>query len=154
DLELERVAAAVPDGALDHSREDLVLRLSRREGAEVVLSDQQVGRLGEPLLVERPRIPPAPGRPEGRGGTAPEDAVAVAARQCGMAGVKVRLGAVRRGDGDVVRKLGIQRLGNALGRRSALDIDARNLCEGMDAGVRPPGNRKPVPPWEDAVERL
>src|SRR5436309_13235452 len=80
DLELERVAAAVPDGAFGGAKEDAVLRLRRREGAEIMLTDQEFRRFGKPLLVERPRIPPAAPRFERRGRAPPIDPVAVASR--------------------------------------------------------------------------
>ena len=67
DLELERLAAAVPGGGLDHAHEDLVLGLGRREGAEVVLAEEEIGRVGERRLVERARHPPAAALLEGRG---------------------------------------------------------------------------------------
>src|SRR6476620_1697409 len=53
-LELERLVAPVPRRRLHHAHEDLVLRLRRREGTEVVLATQEVGRVGERVLVERP----------------------------------------------------------------------------------------------------
>src|SRR6266550_741873 len=79
-LELERVAAPVPDRALDSAREDPVLRLGRRERPEIVPAEQESRRLGKPVLVERPRIPPAAMGLERRGRPAPVDAVAVAPR--------------------------------------------------------------------------
>src|SRR6185437_419997 len=38
-LELECIAAAMPDGAFDPARKDPVLRLGRREGPEIVLAE-------------------------------------------------------------------------------------------------------------------
>src|SRR5512133_2221584 len=46
-LELERVAAPVPDRALDSAPEDPVLRLGRRESPEIVLAEQEICRLGK-----------------------------------------------------------------------------------------------------------
>src|SRR3990170_8265744 len=57
DRQRQHVAVALPGARGDNANEDLVLRLGRREGPEVVLADDESGRLGEPLLVERPRGP-------------------------------------------------------------------------------------------------
>ena len=59
DLELERIASEVPGGILDLALEDRVLGLGRRERPEIVLSQDQIGRFGEPRLVNRPGKPPA-----------------------------------------------------------------------------------------------
>ena len=67
DLELQCVPSPVPGRAPDAPDEDLVLGPGGREGAEVVLTEEQVGGLGEILLVERrgSRGPP-PRTPEPR----------------------------------------------------------------------------------------
>jgi hypothetical protein len=67
DLELERVAATVPGRREDGSAEDPVLRLRGREGAEVVLAEDDVRGVRELLLVERARQPPAAAELERRG---------------------------------------------------------------------------------------
>src|SRR5207237_1190 len=92
DLEVEVLAAAVPLGPGDDPDEALVLRLARREGAEVVLAEQEVRGLVEPPLVERARQPPAPPQLEGRRRAAAEDAVAVAAGAREAAGVEAGRG--------------------------------------------------------------
>src|SRR5437764_849794 len=146
--------AAVPDRALHAAREDLMLGLGRREGSEVVLAEQQVGRLGEPLLVERPRVPPAAVRLEGRGRPAPEDAVAVAASPGRVAGVEAGVDGLYLGDRYVARELGVQRFGSAFGRGPAIGVDARDLRERMNARVGPAGHGETVPTREDGLERL
>src|SRR3954451_11054823 len=50
DLELERVAAAVPLRTQDVAREPLVLRLPRRKSEKVVPAEQQIGGVREPVL--------------------------------------------------------------------------------------------------------
>jgi hypothetical protein len=55
DLELEDVAAPVPRGRVDVPHEDAVLRLGRRERAEVVLSQDDVGGVRKLLLVKGAR---------------------------------------------------------------------------------------------------
>src|SRR6266540_7274210 len=87
-LELERVAAAVPRARGHGARDRLVLSLRRSEGLEVVLADDQVGRVGQLFLVERPRIPVAAVGLERRGRPAAPDAVAVAAGAGRMARVE------------------------------------------------------------------
>ena len=52
DLEVEVLAALVPGRGEDTPQEDVVLRLRRREGAEVVLAEQQVGGGGERVEIE------------------------------------------------------------------------------------------------------
>jgi hypothetical protein len=59
DLELEVIAASVPLGALDVSDEHLVLGVGRGERPEVVLAGDQLGSVGDAMLLERPRLPPA-----------------------------------------------------------------------------------------------
>src|SRR4051812_15239762 len=58
DLELKGLAATVPGAGLDCADEDLVMRLGRRECAEIVLAEQEIGRLRKPFLLERVRVPP------------------------------------------------------------------------------------------------
>src|SRR5205085_3588953 len=145
-------AAAGPLGPGDDPDEALVLRLARCEGAEVVLAEQEVRGLVEPPLVERARQPPAPPQLEGRRRAAAEDAVAVAARAREAAGVEAGRDLRDGDDRDVVREQRVHRLGGALGRRAALDRDARDLRERVDAGVRPARHRELRPAREDAVE--
>jgi hypothetical protein len=66
--------------------------------------------------------------------------------------MELRSSGLDSADRQVVGKLGVQRLGGALGRRPALGFDARNLRQSMDAGVGPAGHRKLAPGREDAVE--
>ena len=107
---------------------------------------------GEPLLVERPRQPPAaPARSNG-------DGVAAAARSgsgsCASGPRSARgspAAPLGRDDGDVVRQDGVERLGRALRRRPALDVDARDLAERVDAGVGAPGDGEPAPAREHAA---
>src|SRR5439155_21441527 len=90
DLELERVFAPMPLGLHDRPRENVVLRLRGREGPEVVLAGEQRGRIGQPRLVYRPRVPPGPPMLERRGLTPLPDPVAVAAGPSRVPRVKVR----------------------------------------------------------------
>src|SRR6266540_2693083 len=64
DLELEGVSATVPRCGLDRPTEDPVLRLGRGESAEVVLAEEELGRLPELVLVKWIRIPPGSARLE------------------------------------------------------------------------------------------
>src|SRR5919204_1604021 len=146
------LAASVPDGALDHANEDPVLGLRRREGAKVVLAEQQVCRFGEPLLLERTRIPPAPLRLKRRGRPAAVEAVAVTARLRGPPRVKVGRDPFHGGDGDVTRQLRIQRLRCALAWRTAVDLDARDLAQRVDAGIGASGDSQSAPAPKNAVE--
>ena len=93
--------------------EDLVLRLGRRERAEVVLAEQELGRVGEPRLVERARQPPAAAPLERGRRPAPLDPVAVRARARRVARVEVGRRLCAGDDGHVVRQRGVQRLGRA-----------------------------------------
>ena len=57
DLELEQRSALAPAGGEDVTPEDRVLGVGRGEGAEVVLARQERGATGQPLQVERRRVP-------------------------------------------------------------------------------------------------
>ena len=59
-----------------------------------------------------------------------------------------------REDGDVLGQRSVQRLRRPLGRRPALDVDARDLAGRVDARVGAPGDGEPVPAREDGVERV
>ena len=71
-----------------------------------------------------------------------------------MARVEVgrRLG--RLDDGQVVRKLRVERLADALGGRTALHLDRRDVAERVDAGIRAAGDRELRPAGEDRLQRL
>jgi hypothetical protein len=153
DLELQHVPASVPRSVLDRAREHLVLGLRRREGPEVVLAEQQVGRFRQPLLGEWTRVPPAPLHFEGRRLGSPEDAVAVAPGARRVARVEVGLSRLACDDRHVVGKDGVERLGDAAGGRAALDVDARHLTERMDARVCSPGDGQTCPRGIELVER-
>src|SRR5579872_5152911 len=90
DLEVEMVAATDPVGALDRAREDGVLRVARRERAEVVPARQERRGVLEPRFVELARDPPAPVLLERRACAPVEDPVAVAPRARGVPRVEVR----------------------------------------------------------------
>ena len=77
DLEIEVVALFGPGRGLDHADEDLVLRLGRRERAEVVFTRQQLGAAGKPLDVQRVRAPPASAALERAPLPAPAEPVAI-----------------------------------------------------------------------------
>ena len=113
--------------------ERLVPRLGRRERAEVVLAEQQIGRFGEPLLVERPRRPPRPSLLERRGRTPAPDPVPVAARLRGLTRVEVVGRLVDHDHSNVVGKRCIQRVRRPFRRRAAVCLDADDVA----ARVRP-----------------
>ena len=144
DLEVEMVAAADPLGALDDADEHLVLRLRRREGAEVVLAGEQRRSRGERCVVERARDPPAPPRLERRRRPPVEDPVAVAAGAGRMARVEVRRGRLCREHRDLVRQPRVQRLGRPLDRRPARHVDRRDLAQRVHAGIRAAGDGESV----------
>src|SRR5919204_4969561 len=90
DLEFERVAATVPLGAEHVPQEDLVLRLGRRERAEVVLAQKQACRLRQAPFVDRPGAPPRAPALERRRLTLAPEAISIAARTCRVSRVEVR----------------------------------------------------------------
>ena len=153
DLELEQVAAVVPASLEDLATEELVLRRRGRERPEVVLAQKEPRRLVQRLPFDRTRMPPGAPRFEGRRRPASEDAVAVASRQRGMAGVEVGRRLLRARDGDVVGQDGVQRLTDPRCRRSALDVDARDLAERMNAGIRASCDGQRVPRRIDLRQR-
>ena len=57
---------------------------------------------------------------------------------------------LRRHDGDVVWKGGIERVGRALGRRTAVHAHARDLPERMHASVGAARDREAVPTGKTA----
>ena len=77
DLELDSVSALVPARVLDDAHERVVLRLGRREGAEVVVADQHRGRGAQLLRLDAPRMPEGAIHLEGRVFAPPPDAIAV-----------------------------------------------------------------------------
>ena len=147
------VAAAAPFGGLDDADEHLVLRLRRRERAEVVLAAHELGRLREPLLVERPRVPPRAPELERRRRAAAVDAIPIRACDRGVPRVEVVGRRLRTRNGEVARELRVQGFRDALGRRPALDVGARDLRKRMNAPVGPARDRESAPPREDVAER-
>ena len=136
------------------ARRSLVPGFGRRERAEVVLAEERVGRIRERLLVERARIPVAAPELEGRGRRA--DA------RCGSdssaRGPNAARGSPRPPPRPRHRRRragrhGVQRLGRMLGRRSALDLDAR--APGRARALPCPSGPRPraVPPREDLGKR-
>jgi hypothetical protein len=77
DLEVEVVASLDPARGQHLAAQNLVLRLCRRERAEVLLADEKAGGALELPDVERPRHPPAATCLERRGRAAAEDPVPV-----------------------------------------------------------------------------
>ena len=69
-----------------------------------------------------------------------------------MPSVKVVRGPFGRDDGDVGRKGGVECVRRTVRRRTALDVNRGDVRNGVDAGVRPAGDRQSVEPWEDALE--
>ena len=112
DLERDDVLVDLdPCRRLDCPDEHPVLRLGRRERAEVVLARQQGGRGSERVEVERARMPQRPARLERRALAAPPHAVAIRARpgvEPRVEAVGGRLGGDHR---DVVRERCVERLG-------------------------------------------
>jgi hypothetical protein len=145
DLELERVTVPVPRGPLDHADERLVTCLGGREGAEVVLAEQKIRVLGERLLVERPRIPPAPVLLERRALPAPVDAIPIRPGASRVASVEVPGRVLGGNHGDIGRKVGVQRLGRAIRRRAPLDLDGGDVPECVYPGVRAARDCQAVP---------
>ena len=66
DLEVEVIASLVPGRRENTPDEHVVLRLGGREGAEVVLAEQQLGGGRERVEIDPARIPPAPAQLERR----------------------------------------------------------------------------------------
>ena len=56
--------------------------------------------------------------------------------------------------GYVVRELGVERLGNPLGRRAAVGGEARNLSRGMNSRIGATGDSETVPAPEHGIERV
>jgi hypothetical protein len=79
DLEVEVVASLDPARGQHLAAQDPVLRLCRRERAEVVLADEKAGGALDPPDIERPRDPPAAPCLERRGRAAAEDPIPVGA---------------------------------------------------------------------------
>ena len=143
--------------ALRTSRDEHdVLRLRRREGAKVVLAEEQVGR--------RPRASPrrsAAGTTScaaartARASAAARSGSGTCARLCGLAGVEVVWRPPRprprtRSSGSIVFSASAALAGG----RPAVDIDARDLPERMDARVGPAGDREVVVAGVQLPERL
>ena len=57
-------------------------------------------------------------------------------------------------DGDVVRELRVERLGDPLGGRAAVGGEARNLSGGMNSRIGATGDSKTVPAPEHGIERV
>ena len=124
-----------------------------REGPEVVLAHERVGRCRESVLVQGARIPPRAACLERRRPAAAVDPVAVAARPRGEAGVEVVRRLRGRDHRDVVGQLRVERAGSPLGRRPALDVERRDLAERVHARVRAPRDGEAVPAREDLRQR-
>jgi hypothetical protein len=137
---IDGVAAVVPAGVLDDPGEVVVLRVGRREGAEVVLADEHRGRGLEALEVERLRMPEGAVHLEGRAGAQPQDPVPVGARACRVTRVEAVGSLVGVDHRHVGGQHGVQRLGGALRRRPALHGHGDDVREGMHSGVRPAGD--------------
>ena len=125
-----------------------MLGLGRRERAEVVLAEQERRRLGEPLLVERPR-PPASAVLERRAGRAPPDPVAVAARERRVPRVEVRRRRLRGDDRDVVRQRRVRAPRPRAPAAGRPRLDARDLPERVHARVGAARDREQPPARED-----
>jgi hypothetical protein len=145
DLELERGPRPLPASVGDDSDEDLVLRLGRGEGSEVVLAEEERRGLRQANQVERARPPERPPPLERRVRGPVPDAVAVRTRAGGEAGVEVVCGRLRGDCRDVVRKHPVQRLSGSVRRRATLRREARHLGDGVNAGVCAPSHRQPAP---------
>ena len=57
-------------------------------------------------------------------------------------------------DGDVVRELRVERLGDPLGGRAAVGGEARNLSGGMNSRIGATGDSETVPAPEHGIERV
>ena len=67
--------------------------------------------------------------------------------------MKVRWALLGGDDGDVVRQRRVDRLGRALGRRSAFDVDADHVSDRVHARVGATGDGKCVDVAKDGAER-
>ena len=148
-----RASFDVPTGGEHVPHEDVVPRLGRCEGAEVVLADEQLRGGAQSGGVDRTSPLEGPASVQRRS-PARVHAVPVRAgsrREAGMEPVR-RLLDCRHGD--VLRQRRGERFGRVFERRSALHVDARNLPRRMHAGVRAARDRKVVPAREDRVESV
>src|SRR5205807_8202654 len=106
------------------------------------------------LLVYRTWQPPnAPLLERGRR-PAPPDPVSVRAGSRVAAGVEIgnRLGGGE--NREIVGQGGVERLRGVLGRRPALDLDARHLAESVDARVGATGDRQVLEPRVESADCL
>ena len=132
-----------------------VLRLRRREGAEVVLRRAGAAAASASRSSSSARgIHQLRFTSNGDGRAAVVDAIAVRARQRRVAGVEVGRRLLDRHDGDLVGQTRVQRLGCARRRRAALDVRRRDLAERVHAGVGAAGDRERVVRRERRRERL
>ena len=139
----EHVAVLDPAGSLDRSRRrpcaasrvGVKARKSCRRPATAACAASRATSSGRGCHQLRSRLERRP-RP------AAPDPVAVAARTCREACVELGWRFLGRDDGDVLGQRRVQRLGRALGRRAAADVDARDVGMRVDAGVRASGDRE------------
>ena len=154
DLEVEVVTAPDPLRPLHHAREGLVPRLRRGERPEVVLTRERNCSRAERVLVERARNPPAAPHFERRGRRAGEEPIAVAARVGAVASVEVVGRGSGRENGDLVGQPRVERSGDPLRRRAALDVHRGDLAERMNTRVGAAGHREVLDRSERPGERL
>src|SRR5579859_379859 len=144
DLEVEVVAAFVPLRGLDHADENIVLRLRRRECAEVVLPGEELGAAAQGPHVERLRPPPTSAPFERAALAPPVEPVTVRPRPGREARVEARPRLLGGHDGDVVGQERVQRLGRALHRRTTGDVDGDRVAERVHARIRSARHGEPV----------
>jgi hypothetical protein len=110
--------------------------------------------LRQPVVVDQAGIPPGAPLLEGRGLAATVEAVAIAARTRRVPGVEVSRRLLGGHDRDVGGKERVERLCDPRRRGTAGDLDAGDVAERVDAGVRATRDGKRVPAREDRRERL